>query len=789
MTRLREIVLAGALILVLPGVVRAEPQPTSVTTATITLDITPPDPFSPFSADRMAALPDGTRFVLGSGASNSGSFQFLLKVNPNGTQAWAAPVASLFTSDVKGLAADASGNAYVAYTDFSDLSQPHARVVKYNAAGGVAANADLTTDTPGGDGFPFSEGVGVDSVRGRVYAAYSFFSSVQSQEAFAVSALDTDLLPVANRVYDPGFTGGLGVLPNGGTFVDGVGDVWVLALQIAPTPGPAMLAVRFTPNLAGASPLLFDSPTVEELGGAADPRGGIVAAGDRQADGNLYLHRVTAGGFGGQFRFEGFDSVPSPMAVDPAGNLYILGFDTATFLPAATKVNASNALAWDQPGPYLNFPATFALGAVAAPSSTTFDVAGISFDASPSPVVLLHYQSAASSTAAFALSIATGNAQPGTITKAARIPLTVKVADVLGVGVAGATVTFSTSAVPSGAAGHGLSVISTTTAQDGTATSILTFGDRVGTYTVTAACAGCAPSAVTFSALAQLFVRLEPDVAVIAPVAIDQVVRAGNKVRLTVTAYGVGGTTDAVVNYPLGIRSEAVSFSGGHDHSGSRPDGIFSGGAGVIVFESSATGRSDSNGQLFVVFTSTFFSGTNEFLAGSIIDMNAATATARVAVRAGDFELLPDATYYIKDGGTCEHHGPDGPTGCILPDRNHYGLPTTNAMIAEIAIVWLAAAGTGRMLEINDMSLPLGGGFDVGGNWTSNITDLFLADKKRCNTVGHCGHRGGREVDIQVRPNLSPGSLTQKQQQKLRDIILNRNGQIHTEGSHWHVRL
>jgi hypothetical protein len=785
MSAQRRALLAGALLALLTCRVSAEPLPVIENSATFDTSA-----LGIFSVDFLVPLPDGNRYL--AGGSFSGGY--VLKLGPSGSLAWSA---SLPGSMINGLAADADGNAYVAYTDFSDFAQPHARVVKYNAAGAVAAGADLTSDTPGGDGFPFSEGVGVDSARGRVYAAYSFFSSVQSQEAFAVSALDTDLLPVANRVYDPGFTGGLGVLPNGGTFVDGNGDVWVLALQIAPTPGPAMLAVRFAPDVASASPLPFDSPFVEELGGVADPRGGIVAAGDRQGDGNLYLHRVTAGGFGGQFRFEGFDLVPSPMAVDPAGNLYILGFDPITFSPAVTKVNTSNALAWDQPGPYLDLPGTFAPGAVAATSSTTFDVAGIEFDpvTFESSGFVTRYSQETSSAAAFALSVSSGNNQAGTVTKTARIPLTVKVADALGVGVAGATVTFSMSAAPSGAAGHGLSAISMITAQDGTAATVLTFGDHVGTYTVTAMCAGCSPGAVTFNTLAKLFIRLEPDAAVIAPVAFDQVVRTGNKVRLTVTAYGVGGTTDAVVNHPLGVLSEVMSYSGGHDHAEGRPDGKFSGGAGVSVYESSATGRSDSNGQLFVVFTSTFFSGTNEFLAGSTLDVNAATVTVRVAISAGNFEPLdPGATIYILDGGRQFHHGPackDLPIdpACDAPDRNHYGLPSTNATIAAIAAEWVTLHPTLK-LEINDMSLQTGGGFDVGGNWTADIVDQFPLDTKRCNSTGHCEHRDGRQVDVQVFPDTNPKALSKVMRAELRKIIIDRGGRRpHEEGSHWHVRF
>lgn len=189
------------------------------------------------------------------------------------------------------------------------------------------------------------------------------------------------------------------------------------------------------------------------------------------------------------------------------------------------------------------------------------------------------------------------------------------------------------------------------------------------------------------------------------------------------------------------------------------------------------------------MFTSTFFSGTNEFLAGSTLDVNAATVTARVSVRAGDFDLLPDTTYYIKDGGTCEHHGPDGPAGCISSDRNHYGLPATNAAISAIAAEWLALHPDLK-LEINDMSLQTGGGFDVGGNWSADIVDLFPSDTQRCNSTGHCEHRDGRQVDIQIFPNTTPKALSKVTKAELRKIIIDSGGQRpHEEGSHWHVRF
>ena len=378
----------------------AEMQPDAVPTLTFTVNV-PPDPFSVSAIYRMAVLADGTRFLLGSGASNSLSADFLLKINPDGTQAWAVPIANVFTAHVTGLAADASANAYVAYTDFSIRGEPHARLVKFSASGGITARADLATDAAGGDGFPFSAGVAVDRVRGRVYATHSFFSFSQGQNTFAITAFDTSLQPTTGPlIHDPGFAGSfLGPDPNGGTFVDGRGDVWVVGMRNPPdSPTAELFAARYAPNLAGGSVTALPSFSVEGVGAAADPRAGVVVAGDGHDDGNLYLHRVMDGGFGPAFRFEGFDGTDSAMAVDPAGSLYILGYDPATFLSAIAKINANNALAWDQPGPYLSLADTLFLGAVAAASSTTFDVAGVAFNANPSPVVLLHYQARTSST-------------------------------------------------------------------------------------------------------------------------------------------------------------------------------------------------------------------------------------------------------------------------------------------------------------------------------------------------------------------------------------------------------
>ena len=862
---------------------RAEPQPNGVSTQTFVLNLTA-DPFSASIVDRMVALADGTRFVLGSGASNSASAEFLLKVNPNGTQAWAVPAVDARTATVTGLAADSSGNAYVAYTDFSIRGEPHARLVKFNASGGVAARADLATDTAGGDGFPFSAGIAVDPVRGRVYATHSFYSGTQNQDTFAITAFDTVLQPVTGPlIHNPGFTGSfLGPDPKGGTFVDASGDVWVVGLRNPPdAPTGELFAARYGPNLAGGSVTTLPSFSAEEVGAATDPRGGVVVAGDGHNDGNLYLHRVTVGGFGPSFRFEGFDIVPSPMAVDSAGSLYIVGYNPATFLSAVAKIDTSNALAWNQPGPYLSLPDTLSPGAIAAASSTTFDVAGVAFNVNPSPVILLHYQARTSSATdntppgaiadlavarvfissaalawtapgddagtgtaksydlrystlgpilseaafdastqainlpvpsvagssenfvlvglipsttyffaiktgdeagnigalsnspsaltrgGFALSISAGNAQAGTVTKKPRVPLTVKVTNVLGEPVVGSTITFSTASAPAGAVGHSLSILSTTTAQDGTAATVLTFGDHVGTYTVTAACAGCAPAAVEFAAVAELRLVISISPISIRPLGTGTPTEPAGTTIL-VTAAGISFPTDRVENYPVLLVSTPVAFSGGHNHHAGRPTGYFN------VPGNPSSVETISNG--FLGYVASAFGGLERITAKSMIDDQVRPWISTVTVEVPGLTALPASTSYDKIGGTPFHPGPP----MSANDTNHYGAADVIALLPLIAADYAASFPSRPILKYNDISLIFGGLFDVSGQWRPD----------------HKTHRTGREVDIRSKPPHEDGIMnTGRDYAEFKRIVRNRTAdtarvEIHsngTENEHVHI--
>lgn len=101
-----------------------------------------------------------------------------------------------------------------------------------------------------------------------------------------------------------------------------------------------------------------------------------------------------------------------------------------------------------------------------------------------------------------AIALVSGNNQSGETNSTLPNPFVVVVADEGGNVVQGASVTFVMEGAPSGASGQSLSVSHALTDTNGQASTVLTLGDKLGTYTVTAASAGLAGSPVTFTATA-----------------------------------------------------------------------------------------------------------------------------------------------------------------------------------------------------------------------------------------------------------------------------------------------
>jgi len=111
--------------------------------------------------------------------------------------------------------------------------------------------------------------------------------------------------------------------------------------------------------------------------------------------------------------------------------------------------------------------------------------------------------------------------------------------------------------------------------------------------------------------------------------------------------------------------------------------------------------------------------------------------------------LLPGGANYNKIGGTCKHHGPGGDGGCATPDNNHWATANVIDTMTSIANVWASQFPNEPRLSINDISLPLGGGFDAfDGQWEADLVP----------GRGHETHREGMDVDVRTAfPNYRTG--------------------------------
>ncbi|MEO0267386.1 MAG: hypothetical protein ABIM36_04530 [candidate division WOR-3 bacterium] len=185
----------------------------------------------------------------------------------------------------------------------------------------------------------------------------------------------------------------------------------------------------------------------------------------------------------------------------------------------------------------------------------------------------------------------------------------------------------------------------------------------------------------------------------------------GNRTEVRVRVTSPSGRP--VQGFPVNLTARAVLYSGGHDHDGNRPVGIFE----------QNHGQTNENGEFRTYYYATQFGGIERIIAsgGNISD------SADLTVRVPGLQLLPDATSYQKVGGTQYHHGPPN----YQDDHNHWGQSYLIDAIYAIALNYVDEGG--EIILINDISLPFGGLFDINGNWT----------------VPHSTHRMGQNADIE----------------------------------------
>ena len=198
---------------------------------------------------------------------------------------------------------------------------------------------------------------------------------------------------------------------------------------------------------------------------------------------------------------------------------------------------------------------------------------------------------------------------------------------------------------------------------------------------------------------------------------------------------------DSVPNCWVKIRRPVLADSGGHSHDGNRPMGKYkyprtSGSALDTI-----VARTDSTGRVRFRYVASQFGGVERIRATLLSSDTTKFDTLSLMTRVPALQRLSDGATYVKVGGRCAHHGPSTsePSACRTPDNNHWGtqrmLDSLQAGMRKFYDWSGSRKGGGHhiQLHVNDMSLPLGGTFDIDGNWALNH---------------HLYHRLGLSVDI-----------------------------------------
>jgi hypothetical protein len=168
----------------------------------------------------------------------------------------------------------------------------------------------------------------------------------------------------------------------------------------------------------------------------------------------------------------------------------------------------------------------------------------------------------------------------------------------------------------------------------------------------------------------------------------------------------------------INLKVEPVENSGGHSHNGNRPKGTID--KAVIAMPAGTIGAESA------IYKSSEIAGEEKIIAEVKGEKK---SEATIIVRVPNLYSMPSGNWRLTGQMTAHpinHYG------------TYYTVVNTHGM-AEDFYEQLDAT-----LGINDMSLKYGGGFDIYGNWLSDITSPQCRQKGH----GHCSHRKGTGVDI-----------------------------------------
>jgi hypothetical protein len=201
-----------------------------------------------------------------------------------------------------------------------------------------------------------------------------------------------------------------------------------------------------------------------------------------------------------------------------------------------------------------------------------------------------------------------------------------------------------------------------------------------------------------------------------------------------------------VSGHGFGLSTDYVDGSGGHDHDDQpnrRPREGFENYGHFVSAQTTPNKRANpmeeetqSNGRASYTYVASRFGDRMKMRVESL-ENKLLWDTLSIVERVPDLEILPDSPNYVKIGGTCNHHGPrdDGAySNCRTPDNNHWGGLLILQAIDSIAAKYHHLFPSDLRIGVNDMSLPLGGRFDIYGHWTGNSDHQY--------------HRFGKDVDV-----------------------------------------
>ena len=210
-----------------------------------------------------------------------------------------------------------------------------------------------------------------------------------------------------------------------------------------------------------------------------------------------------------------------------------------------------------------------------------------------------------------------------------------------------------------------------------------------------------------------------------------------------------------IANRTITLTRDGIEQSGGHVHGGQMPNGSLS-----------TTVNTGDGGVATVVYTADVFGGKVELRGAS---PGAAAAVETVTVAVADLQELAASQSLGRIGVRAEHPG------------SHFG---TAAMVTALRTVADSFHERfARQLEVNDISLPLGGKFDLNAAYGSGGK--------------HTAHREGRSADVRTHGE-SPLSARQKDfvydlwerlGGTVHDETILENGQPNTESPHYHFRF